>query len=388
MESTASPLVRRHNDSLPILSPIGDGWEGGVTLNAAATYLQNEPANAPLIHSLLREAKVDLSLGDRGVVAVYYRARPKKDPGYLLTRSWVGLSLFTPDFELIHRFADPIISPGSDSTDPDYLGVEDPRISMVDGKFVLIYCGSGLDRSGSWRGTLCTAESTDLFHWTKTGPVDLQYRSADASKPFDNSYFDNMGGLQGTSTHVNNKDGVFFPHPIDGWHYLLHRPMVGQMYSWSIHLARSKSAAGPFVDLGAIASAEPHPDYQDSWLGGGAVPIDLGDGRYLEIYHSGHRNPDSSRYYTLGCLMFDFKQFDPEHPASLIVSRVDHFMVPETKFEIEGPFPDSVGNVLFSCGAYEIGDDICILYGGGDTFVMAARVNKAALLDALEPVQV
>jgi len=39
--------------------------------------------------------------------------------------------------------------------------------------------------------------------------------------------------------------------------------------------------------------------------------------------------------------------------------------------------------VLFTCGAYERGGDIRILYGGGDTYVLAADVSKAELLAAL-----
>jgi predicted GH43/DUF377 family glycosyl hydrolase len=61
-------------------------------------------------------------------------------------------------------------------------------------------------------------------------------------------------------------------------------------------------------------------------------------------------------------------------------------MVPETRWEIDGPYPDSVGNVLFTCGAFERNGDIHILYGGGDTFVMAATILKADLLNALVPV--
>jgi predicted GH43/DUF377 family glycosyl hydrolase len=43
-----------------------------------------------------------------------------------------------------------------------------------------------------------------------------------------------------------------------------------------------------------------------------------------------------------------------------------------------------VGNVLFACGSYEHGDDIVIVYGGADTYTLAARVDKATLFAALE----
>jgi predicted GH43/DUF377 family glycosyl hydrolase len=185
---------------------------------------------------------------------------------------------------------------------------------------------------------------------------------------------------------VNNKDGVLFEGPVNGWHYLLHRPMLGEISGWAIHLARARSLHGEWNDLGPIARAKPHDGYPDAWLGAGAVPIPLGDGRFLEIYHSGHRAADGSRLYTLGALLLDLNRLDPRRPASAVESRLDHFMVPETKWEIEGPYPDSVGNVLFTCGAFVRGDDIHILYGGGDTFVMAATVSMSDLIKALVPV--
>jgi predicted GH43/DUF377 family glycosyl hydrolase len=162
--------------------------------------------------------------------------------------------------------------------------------------------------------------------------------------------------------------------------------MLGKISEWAIHLARSRSLNGEWIDLGPIARQKQDPDFDEAWIGAGAVPIDLGGGRHLEIFHSGHRAADGSRLYTLGALLLNFNRFDPKRPASIVESRIDHFMIPQTTWEIEGPYPDSVGNVLFACGAFERDDHIHILYGGGDTFVMAASVAKADLLGALAPV--
>jgi predicted GH43/DUF377 family glycosyl hydrolase len=214
--------------------------------------------------------------------------------------------------------------------------------------------------------------------------MDLRYRSGAGA--FDDTYFDNLRGATGTARHVNNKDGVLFAGQIDGWHYLLHRPMIGKISVWAIHLARSRSLHGEWTDLGPILRGKPRADYEDAWVGAGAVPIDVGGGRFLEIYHSGHRDADGSRLYTLGAVLLDFNRLDPQRPASIVAARLDHFMVPETKWEIEGPYEDSVGNVLFTCGAYETEDEIHMLYTGGDTFVMAATIKKADLLAGLAPV--
>lgn len=376
--------VNRRFGGVPIIAPTERSWENGVTFNAAVTFVQPTPANQTLLTRLFAGTARHNSESRDGVIAVHYRSRPKSDPGYLITRSYVGLALFTPSLELIHRFPEPLVLPDDDKAGPDYLGVEDPRVTRFGETFVMVYCGSGLDEAGAWRGTTCTAESTDLLHWTKRGPMDLRYRSGAGA--FDDTYFDNLRGATGTARHVNNKDGVLFAGQIDGWHYLLHRPMIGKISDWAIHLARSRSLHGEWTDLGPILRGKPRADYEDAWVGAGAVPIDVGGGRFLEIYHSGHRAADGSRLYTLGAVLLDFNRLDPQRPASIVAARLDHFMVPETKWEIEGPYEDSVGNVLFTCGAYEMEDEIHMLYTGGDTFVMAATIKKADLLAGLAPV--
>src|SRR5207253_431171 len=196
-----------------------------------------------------------------GLIAVHYRARPKSDPGYLITRSYVGLALFTPQLELLYRYPEPVISPDGKKDSPDYLGVEDPRVTRVGDRFVMTYCGSGLDEAGSWRGALCTAESTDLLHWEKHGPMDLRFPAPGTIAPFDDTYFDNLEGATGTTRHINNKDGVLLPGTHDDYHYLLRRPMLGKISGWAIHLARSCSLRGTWTDLGPIASANAHDGY-------------------------------------------------------------------------------------------------------------------------------
>jgi predicted GH43/DUF377 family glycosyl hydrolase len=224
--------------------------------------------------------------------------------------------------------------------------------------------------------------------------MDLQFPDRQGSANFDDSYLDNAHGATGNKTGINNKDGVLFPRKINGkngaGYYLLHRPMIGPISQWAVHLAKAESINGPWHDLGPMFRAEPRSGsdetWVDAWVGAGAVPIDLGGGRFLEIFHSGHRAADGSRLYTMGAIVLNFNEFDESDPATLIESRLDHFMIPETKWEIEGPYPDSVGNVLFSCGAYERNGEIVILYGGGDTYVMAAKVRRSELLASLAPV--
>jgi predicted GH43/DUF377 family glycosyl hydrolase len=363
--------IHRYNGGEPILAPKGSAWESGVTFNAAAVLLEHGQAAQRSIIQQLLAATGSSSDGAGDLVAILYRARPRRDPGYMMNRSYVGLALFTPDLKLIHRFPEPLLAPDVDKLADDYLGVEDPRVTWDAEQITMIYCGAGwVEAQNTWRATLCAATSEDLIHWRKRGALSI-------------AYADVRDGAMG---HVNNKDGVLCPGAIDGWHYLLHRPMVGPLSQWSIHLAHSKSPDGPWQDLGAIMRAAHRPGWSDAWIGAGAVPIALGGGRYLSIHHSGHRADDGKRLYTLGASVLDFNRIDPRDPTGIVTARRDHFLVPETKWEIEGLYPDSVGNVVFACGAYERGGDIHIVYGGGDTYILGARVSKQQLLDAMDSV--
>ena len=382
-QATTALRIRRVRGGEPILAPAGESWERGVTFNAAVVLLGQSPTDRDLSRRLLRAARAEGS-DQQDLVAVLYRARPRSDPGYLLNRSRAGLALFDSEMKLVHRFPKPVLEPDSQTEADDYLGVEDPRITRIGERFVMVYCGCGFEAPKDWRGTLCVAESSDLLKWEKRGAMAIVYAAPDRGKGFDQTYFDNLSAVQGAGGHVNNKDGALFPDPVDGWHYLLHRPMVGPISSWAIHLARSRSVYGQWEDLGPIMRALPKPDYVDAWIGAGAPPLSLGDERYLEIYHCGHRAAHGTRLYTLGAAVLDMKRLEPNDPKRIIESRLDHFLSPQTHWEVEGPYPDSVGNVVFTCGAFEREGRIFIIYGGGDTYIMAASVDKAELLTALD----
>ena len=98
----------------------------------------------------------------------------------------------------------------------------------------------------------------------------------------------------------------------------------------------------------------------------------------------GHLTKSGEKEYDLDVALFNFKKFFPENPETIVEKRIEHLMVPETEYEIKTPFSDSEPNTLFVCGSYEYNEYIYIIYGGGDTYIMAARVRKEELLSALE----
>jgi predicted GH43/DUF377 family glycosyl hydrolase len=354
--------VERLFDGAPIIAPTANRWESGVTFNSAAVYLERSPANDPIIAGMLPGWRLTAPELREGVAALHYRARPSSDPGYPWNRSYVGLAVFTPTLQLLHRHAEPIIAPGEQPADCDYLGVEDPRITRIGDDYYAVYCGVADFAEGTdWKAANCLASSRDLLHWTR------------------------YGSLRGDVNVASNKDGVLFPGPIDGRYFLLHRPMIGEPSDYAINLAVSDAPDGVWQDCGPILRAMPDPEYcTASWVGAGSVPIPLDGQRYLVIYHTGNRLHSGDREYDLDAAIFDMSRFDPAKPSAVVQKRIDRFMVPETETELRAPFADSVANVLFTCGAYVHRGDLYIVYGGGDTFILAARMPLSLLLDHLE----
>jgi predicted GH43/DUF377 family glycosyl hydrolase len=274
----------------------------------------------------------------------------------------VGLAVFTPELKLLRRFEQPVVQPAAEADSPDYYGVEDPRITRIDGAFWMTYCGvSRGETADAHSCRICVARSTDLIHWEK------------------------LRAIRGDIAGQPNKNGVLFPEPVNGEYLLMHRPMTGAQSSFSIHLASATQLNGPWQDRGEALRAEPDARYTDSWVGPGSVPIPLGDRRFLVIYHIGHWTlPGEHRRYDLGAAIFNLQHPRLDNPGSVVEARLEPIMVPETDFEINGPYPESVANVLFTCGTYEYRGDLYIIYGGGDSFILAAKVPKQELLRRLE----
>lgn len=354
--------IERLFDGRPLLSPQGEGWESGVTFNSAAVLLKPTPENLPTIRALLGPDETS-----REIVALHYRARPNRDPGFRHTRSYVGLSVHEPDLTPIRRFERPVLGPGYQG-EPDALGAEDPRITRLDDAWWMAYCGvspiEDPDPDKAWLGSVCLARSTDLIEWTKCGVAEGF--SGDRPRPH------------------SNKDGVLFPDRIDGKAVMLHRPMAGDIDTWGTAIAWADRPEGPYTDLGTVHGPERHPGFEASWTGAGAVPIPLGDGRYLSIEHTGNFYPGFRRKYVLDAFLYDFNGWNPKRPETLVKARLDGFMGPETDFEVKGPFHDSVANVVFACGAYVHDGWLYLVYGGGDSFILAARLRFDDLVGVLQ----
>lgn len=361
--------IERLNQGRPILEPTSHWWENGVTFNPAVMFIKRNEANVPLIEKLLdAELNGNPKIQD-GVVAVQYRARPLQDTnGRLFNPSYTGLAIFNPEMELIHRHQSPVIMPGENEGDYDYLGVEDGRLHHFDSIYYYLYCGvsnwDNPEEAWSVKARLCLAKSRDLINWEKLGPI--------------------AGNVNTKEKH--NKDGVFFPEKIDGKYFMLHRPCHGTNYStYAISLAAASEIEGPWTDLGIIKYSDRVPLFaRHAWPGAGAVPMPIGDKRYLVIYHRGHYLPTGERWYDLHAAIFNFNRFDPLFPERILEKRLERILTPETPHEMHAVQSDGVNNIVFTCGCYEYNGFLYIVYGGADCCTLAARINMDYLLDMLE----
>jgi predicted GH43/DUF377 family glycosyl hydrolase len=368
--------IERLNGGQPIISPNSHKWESGCVFNTAAVYLPRSEDNDNIIRGLLGTDELsDPRLSD-GVVALHYRARPDDEPGLVWSRSYVGLAVFTPGMELIKRFEEPVLGPVDDPNHPDHYGVEDPRITFLDGWFYMLYCGCSFRYNGDWVGSVCLARSKDLINWERLGPVQGGINQEK-----------NEPGSGSCESYVNNKDAVFFPQKVKGKYAMLHRPMKGDRGTHGIHLAVCDTIDGVWHNCGRILAPYYNDSWKALWIGAGSEPISLGNDRYLAITHSGGVLQNDRVQYNLDAVLINFQDFDSNLPAEeqqVVEAVIDPFMVPETRFELEKPFKHSVENVVFTCGSYLYDEYVYIAYGAADTYVSAARIRKDELLKALE----
>ena len=339
----------RLNNAQPILTPVGDhAWENEVVFNPACFLLEDTKSIQRTAAALaLREPDRRNVEEHDAVCVLVYRAQGKETEAEDFRHSRFGIAILTPTLELIYRHPEPIMVPEKEFED---LGVEDARITKIDGRYVMLYAGysshppAGTRHSGENKISICIAFSDDLVHWEKKGP------------------------LEGELNEIDNKNGALFPSKIGGSYRILHRPMEGAE-PMTVHTAHADSLLGEWTDDGSLMSANDDANFTRSWIGAGGPPLALGENKYISLYHTGHYKPDGTREYDLGLCTIEFR----DKPK--VIERIERFMVPETVHETVGNRSLGVNNVLFVCAGYLYRDSLYFPYAGADSVVLAARIK-------------
>jgi predicted GH43/DUF377 family glycosyl hydrolase len=230
-----------------------------------------------------------------------------------------------------NRLREPVLTPVGPL---EARGVEDPRVTQIDGVFYMTYTAFGLSQAKGFEITPMIARSENLIDWERLGPL---VRGED------------------------NKDHVLFPRKFNGRYVALHRrpPQV-----W---LAESDDLlTWPEARMRPIFGPRPEGTWDNKRVGGNGVPIET-DAGWLMLYHA----YDQEHIYRLGvCLL------DRDDPGRVLHRPRDPIFEPEEIWELKGDVP----NVVFSCANPVVNGDVYVYYGAADHVVALATCRLDDLL--------
>ena len=240
--------------------------------------------------------------------------------------------------DIAERSADPIYESVGDELEK--LGVEDPRITLIEGTYYITYTGASACPCGEirpsmfnpvpWRCRVGMLSTTDFKTFYKHGCI---------------------------LPDMDNKDVILFPEKINGKYVMLHRTFPNIWVAYSDDLMH-------WHDHKVVMRVQPG-SWDNNRIGAGAPPIKTEYG-WLNFYHG----VDHHRYYRLGILMLDL-----EDPSKVIGKSVEPVLSPETEYEKVGLIP----NVVFTCGAVEMNDRYYVYYGGADKVIGVATMERSDL---------
>ena len=337
------PHVQRLHNGIPLLRRIeAHPWENKVTFNPACTLVDDKGALASIIPRLPFDEQIKSLLSAQPALCfLLYRAQGKKTDAYDHTRSSIGLAILTPDLKLLARHTEPSIVPDKNYED---LGVEDGRITRVGNKFVMFYCAYSSGKPAN-KMRIALASTNDFAQWEKHGL------------------------LKGEFNTINNKNAMLFPDRLNQKFVLLHRPIEG-LDAMAIHWAEADDIFGEWRTRGLLMRPIKNPAFVDTWIGGGAPPLRLHDGRYLLLYHIGNKKDTGTLEYHLGIAVIDPFRKEP------IIRRNEPLLRPETLVETNGDAELGVNNIVFLCGAYFYDGDLYFPYAGADSVILGGKISK------------
>jgi len=222
------------------------------------------------------------------------------------------------------------------TTEFETYGIEDPRISLIDGQYWITY--KPVSKYG-----ICTSllKTTDFMNYERFPIIFCP----------------------------ENIDVVLFPQKFNDRYYALTRPVVRNIGPLAIWIADSQD----MIHWGNHRPLMlPRPGTFDGGrIGASCVPIKTDYG-WLEIYHGA----DEYNKYCLAAVMLDLND-----PSKIISRSTTPFMHPSAPYEVKGFF----GNVVFSCGAIMDSNNlITIYYGAADTCMAGAVITLGEILDHLK----
>ncbi len=231
----------------------------------------------------------------------------------------------------------PFMIPSNEGIFKEYeaYGVEDPRITFMDGEYLITY--SAYSRHGVRIGLAKTKD----------------FKSVERVSLITESDYRNV---------------VIFPEKFGGLYARLDRPH-SEISPWSIWISYSPDLKYWGESKLIMKPLQYHWD--EMKIGPGVPPIKTSRG-WLSIYHGVFPTMDGS-VYRLGVALHDL-----EDPSKMIAVGDEWILQPEEVYEITG----YVHNVVFSCGAVPEDDgSVKIYWGGADKVMCMGTANLEDLVD-------
>ncbi len=236
------------------------------------------------------------------------------------------------DFE-IERL--PVMTPATEGPMEKYevAGIEDPRITVVDGTTYIVYTAFS-----GYGPCMALATTEDFSSFERHGLI---------SEP-------------------GNKDGLLFPRKVGGRYVRFDRPIGNDIGRIWVTFSDDLRYWG---DSRVVIS--PRPGYWDSYrVGASCVPIETESG-WLAIYH-GVKMTSGGPIYRAGVVLLDLQD-----PSVVIARSSVPILAPRMEYERVG----DVCNVVFpSAAIVEDDGQVRVYYGAADTAICVATTTMEKLL--------
>lgn len=303
-----------------------------------------------------------------GITHLFYRAISSK---YVSSIGYCQLK----NEQIIYHSLKPVLFP---EFKYEKQGVEDPRITFLDGTYYLFYT--------AYDGTnalIAMATSKDLKTFKKHGPISSVI-SYDLAEDFFRESVNNEKYTffeqkfrkdKGHNVLLWEKDAFLFPKKINGQFALIHRVLPGIQicYFDDFKQLTKKFWINHFKNLKKYSVLESIFHFENDYIGGGCPPIETEFG-WLLIYHAVEETFDKGRVYHAAVALLDLK-----NPQKVISRLPFPLFSPQEKWEKQG----IVNNVVFPTGTHIKNNKLTIFYGAADQRIGIIKFNLSKLLGLL-----
>lgn len=336
--SFAAPVQLQRFTGNPVLEPNPDNdWEAKVATNPAAWV----------------EAD--------GKIRMLYRAAGFDDQH----KVFFGMAESDDGLNFRRVSDQPVFSPSVDGFDAGC--VEDPRVLKIGEFYYVTYAVRAQPPGLYWLGDASPWKRDPL---APEAPIALRenYTVTGLAMTRDFKTWFRAGPL--TDRSVDNRDVMLFPETIDGYWYMIHRPMqwTGPDYGTeypAIWISRGNDPLAMSEDHLLVKAEFPW----ECKVGGNTPPMRTDDG-WLVLYHG----VGTDKHYRLGALLLDL-----DDPTIVRYRTEGWLMEPTEDYELEGYYK----GVIFPCGKLVKDGKLFVYYGGGDRVVGVATCDFAELMDYL-----